>query len=98
MLPVTLDRTAAEPLGRQLARHVRRRITDGTLADGDRLPSSRALAADLGVARTVIEQAYAQLVAEGWLTGRRGAGTYVAAAAPLTGAARVVPRPLAEPA
>ena len=50
----------------------------GTLARGDRLPSSRALAADLGVSRAVTAQAYEQLVAEGWLETRHGAGTFVA--------------------
>ena len=52
----------------------------GTLARGDRLPSSRALAADLGVSRAVAEQAYEQLLAEGWLETRHGAGTFVASA------------------
>ena len=79
MLPVRLDRTAPDPLPVQLAAQVRRLVLAGTLARGDRLPSSRALAADLGVSRAVTEQAYEQLVAEGWLDARRGAGTYVAA-------------------
>jgi GntR family transcriptional regulator/MocR family aminotransferase len=48
------------------------------LAPGTRLPSSRALAADLGLARNTVAEAYAQLVAEGWLTARRGSGTTVA--------------------
>jgi GntR family transcriptional regulator / MocR family aminotransferase len=50
----------------------------GRLAPGARLPSSRALAADLGLARNTVAEAYAQLVAEGWLTARRGSGTTVA--------------------
>jgi GntR family transcriptional regulator / MocR family aminotransferase len=50
----------------------------GRLAPGTRLPSSRALAADLGLARNTVAEAYAQLVAEGWLTARRGSGTAVA--------------------
>jgi GntR family transcriptional regulator/MocR family aminotransferase len=87
-LPVTLDRSAAAPLGVQLSGRIRDLVVDGTLARGDRLPSSRALAADLGVSRSVTEQAYEQLLAEGWLVARRGSGTFVAA----TGAARdVVP-------
>ena len=45
---------------------------------GTRLPSSRALAADLGIARNTVAEAYAQLVAEGWLTARQGSGTRVA--------------------
>ncbi|HTT50698.1 MAG TPA: PLP-dependent aminotransferase family protein [Streptosporangiaceae bacterium] len=48
------------------------------LAPGTRLPSSRVLAADLGLARNTVAEAYAQLVAEGWLTARRGSGTAVA--------------------
>ena len=44
---------------------------------GDRLPSTRALATDLGLSRTVCAAAYDQLLAEGWLAGRAGSGTYV---------------------
>lgn len=78
-LAVRLDRAAPVPLGVQLATVVRDRIGDGRLPAGTRLPSSRALARELGTARAVVEQAYAQLVAEGWLVGRAGAGTFVAA-------------------
>ncbi len=77
-LPLTLDRSAPTPLGLQLAAGVREQVLAGTLRRGDRLPSSRALAADLGVSRSVAEQAYDQLLAEGWLEARRGSGTYVA--------------------
>lgn len=81
-LALTLDRADARPLGTQLADQVRRQVTDGRLSAGDRLPSSRALARDLGVARAVTEQAYGQLVAEGWLEGRHGSGTFVSTGAP----------------
>lgn len=77
-LPLRLDRTSAVPLPAQLAAQVREGIVAGNLARGDRLPSSRALATDLGVSRAVTEQGYEQLVAEGWLETRRGAGTFVA--------------------
>ncbi|MFD5427330.1 aminotransferase class I/II-fold pyridoxal phosphate-dependent enzyme, partial [Streptomyces sp. NPDC127084] len=50
----------------------------GRLAPGTRLPSSRTLAADLGIARNTVAEAYAELVAEGWLTARQGSGTRVA--------------------
>ena len=50
----------------------------GRLKPGTRLPSSRALAADLGVARNTVANAYAQLVAEGWFEAHRGRGTSVA--------------------
>jgi len=56
-------------------------IRAGRLRPGTRLPSSRALAADLGVARNTVAEVYSQLVAEGWLTARTGAGTAVAAPA-----------------
>ena len=77
-LPVRLDRTLPGSLGVQLSGQVRELVVAGTLARGDRLPSSRALAADLAVSRSVTEQAYEQLVAEGWLETRHGSGTYVA--------------------
>ena len=48
------------------------------LGPGTRLPSSRALAADLGLARNTVAEVYSQLVAEGWLTARTGSGTSVA--------------------
>jgi GntR family transcriptional regulator / MocR family aminotransferase len=57
-------------------------VRAGRLATGVRLPPSRSLAADLGVARNTVASAYAQLVAEGWLEARQGSGTWVAARAP----------------
>jgi len=57
---------------------LREAASSGRLRAGTRLPSSRALAADLGVARNTVAEAYAQLVAEGWLTARQGSGTRVA--------------------
>lgn len=80
-LPVVLNRELPVPLRVQLARQIRDLVTGGTLSAGDRLPSTRSLAADLDVSRAVVEQAYDQLFAEGWLETRRGAGTFVAAAA-----------------
>ncbi len=53
-------------------------VREGRLPPGTRLPSSRALARDLGVARNTVADAYGQLVAEGWLTARQGSGTRVA--------------------
>lgn len=79
-LPVVLDRSAPGSLGGQLSGRIRDLVLDGTLTRGDRLPSSRSLAAELGVSRSVAEQAYEQLLAEGWLEARRGSGTFVAAA------------------
>ncbi|TCC42908.1 PLP-dependent aminotransferase family protein [Kribbella capetownensis] len=53
-------------------------IRSGRLPAGTRLPSSRTLAKDLGIARNTVADAYGQLVAEGWLTARQGSGTVVA--------------------
>src|SRR5580693_9471735 len=62
-------------------------VRDGRLRPGTRLPSSRALAADLGIARNTVAEVYSQLVAEGWLTAQTGSGTSVAPhRAPETGA------------
>ncbi len=65
----------------QLEDRLRELVRDGTLDAGERMPSSRALAGDLGVSRRLVVDAYAQLLAEGYLVARQGAGTYVAAAA-----------------
>jgi len=77
-LPVVVDRADGEPLAAQVSAQVRTAVTDGVLHAGDRLPSTRDLAATLGVSRTVVTTAYASLFAEGWLEGRHGSGTYVA--------------------
>jgi GntR family transcriptional regulator/MocR family aminotransferase len=53
-------------------------VRDGRLAPGTALPSSRALAVDLGLARNTVAAAYTQLVAEGWLTAQQGSATRVA--------------------
>lgn len=79
-LPVVLDRTASAPLAVQVAEAVRDAATGGVLRGGDRLPSTRALAGRLGVSRSVVAAAYDQLHAEGWIAGRRGAGTYLTTA------------------
>jgi GntR family transcriptional regulator / MocR family aminotransferase len=60
---------------------LREAVQAGRLAPGTRLPSTRALAADLGIARNTIAEAYSQLTAEGWLTAQQGSGTRVAATA-----------------
>ena len=57
---------------------LREAVSTGRLKAGARLPSSRALAADLGIARNTVAEAYGQLIAEGWLTARQGSGTRVA--------------------
>ncbi|MFI1926392.1 MULTISPECIES: PLP-dependent aminotransferase family protein [unclassified Streptomyces] len=68
------------PGGRRAAliRSLREAVRGGRLPPGTRLPPYRSLAADLGVARNTVADAYAELVAEGWLTARQGSGTRVA--------------------
>jgi GntR family transcriptional regulator / MocR family aminotransferase len=68
-----------EPLSRQVYAGLRRAILAGTFRAGDRLPSTRDLAEQLGVSRTVTVLAYEQLLAEGYVLGRGGSGTYVPA-------------------
>ncbi|RMI90209.1 GntR family transcriptional regulator [Streptomyces sp. ZS0098] len=65
-------------LRRGLTDALREAVRGGRLAPGTRLPSSRSLAADLGIARNTVADAYADLIAEGWLTARQGSGTRVA--------------------
>ncbi|MFF4520782.1 MocR-like pyridoxine biosynthesis transcription factor PdxR [Streptomyces bluensis] len=63
--------------GRTLQAALREAVRTGRLAPGTRLPSSRELAADLGVSRGLVTEAYEQLAAEGYLRSGRGAGTWV---------------------
>lgn len=93
-LLVRLDRTAKEPLGGQLQRELRDAIRAGRLVADERLPSSRALAAELGVSRGLVVDTYAQLEAEGYLVTRVGSGTRVATDV----AEGPAPRPVLAPA
>ena len=77
-LPVAAARDSPVPLATQISGQLRQAIAQGQLAAGERLPASRVLAAELRVSRTVVNGAYAQLFAEGWIEGRHGSGTYVA--------------------
>ncbi|WP_129307267.1 PLP-dependent aminotransferase family protein [Streptomyces sp. L2] len=72
-----LEPSAAGGVRRGLTDALRDAVRTGRLAPGTRLPSSRALAVDLGIARNTVAEAYADLVAEGWLTARQGSGTRV---------------------
>jgi GntR family transcriptional regulator/MocR family aminotransferase len=75
--PVTLDRTAASPLHRQIRHQIESAIRAGAV-DGLRLPSSRTLARLLGVSRNTVLTAYDELAADGFIQGRRGASMLVA--------------------
>src|SRR4051794_2752854 len=76
MLPA-LDRGAGVPVLRQLYLALRGTILSGTLPPGARLPPSRVLAGQMGVARNTVVAAYEQLLAEGFIEGRVGAGSFV---------------------
>ncbi len=76
-----LDRGLRETLGSQLQRELREAIRSGRLSAGERLPSSRALARELGVSRGLALECYEQLQAEGYLITRVGSATRVAASA-----------------
>jgi len=73
---ITLDRGG--PLRAQLEDQLRAAIRSGRLAAGERLPSTRSLAAELGLSRGLVQECYEQLRAEGYLTARTGSATRVA--------------------
>ncbi|MCK9247532.1 MAG: PLP-dependent aminotransferase family protein [Solirubrobacteraceae bacterium] len=99
-LLVELDRSATRTLRAQLEDGLRGAVHAGRLAPGAAMPSSRAMARDLDVSRRLVVDAYAQLVAEGYLATRPGAGTFVAGTAggavstggPLASGGAVAPR------
>jgi GntR family transcriptional regulator / MocR family aminotransferase len=67
----------ADPLSRQVYLWIRHGIMERMLRPGESLPSTRELAEENSISRTVVVQAYDQLIAEGFITGLRGSGTYV---------------------
>ena len=76
---VRLDRSAPEPLHHQLFRQIRDELRSGNFGrSSSRLPSSRALAADLGISRLTVNLAFSELHAEGYLVAKPGSGTFVA--------------------
>lgn len=83
-LLLPLDADSAVPLHRQIYEALRTSILAGRLAAGTRLPSTRVLASELGVARNTVVLAFDQLGAEGYLSARRGGGTRVRAGIPDT--------------
>jgi GntR family transcriptional regulator/MocR family aminotransferase len=74
---IELDRTSAIPLYRQLYLQIRKQILNGRIQGGVRLPSTRTLSDELALSRITILNAFDQLIAEGFLASRTGAGTYV---------------------
>ncbi|WP_143137253.1 GntR family transcriptional regulator, partial [Burkholderia ubonensis] len=101
-----LVRGGAQPIYRQLHRLLQQAILSRELPAGTRVPSSRLLAAELGIARNTVTQVYEQLALEGYVSSATGRGTFVADSAPdelvgvpadaagLTPAPRAAARPL----
>jgi GntR family transcriptional regulator / MocR family aminotransferase len=79
---IALDPASGVPLNRQLYNVLRKMIFERKLRARDRLPSTRSLAAALAVSRTTVINAFDQLLAEGYLEGRKGSGTFVAGSLP----------------
>lgn len=77
-LPIFIADSSGRTLQQQIYDSIRRSILEGLIAADRRLPSTRALAADLGVSRTTVLLALEHLQAEGYLVARRGSGTFVA--------------------
>ena len=91
---IAIDHDASLPAYRQVERAIARSIRLGTLPPGERLPSTRALAAELGVARITVVTAYAELDAAGLIETRTGSGTFVAAHPPPARPTRDVHEPV----
>ncbi|KOQ21438.1 DNA-binding protein, partial [Achromobacter xylosoxidans] len=89
LLSGALSRESPDPLQKQIYDIVRRGVLDHTLVAGQRLPSSRVLAQELGISRITVTLAYERLIAENYLSARGGSGTFVE---------KTVDRPLLPPA
>src|SRR5262249_14608679 len=75
---VRLDRASSEPLYQQLYRQIREELESGSFdSSASRVPSSRALAASLGISRPTVNQAFSKLLAEGYLQTRKRSGLFV---------------------
>jgi GntR family transcriptional regulator / MocR family aminotransferase len=81
-LPIRIEHSSGQTLQDQIYLCIRRSIVDGSIDSDGRLPSTRALAADLGVSRTTVLLAFEQLKAEGYLVPRAGSGIYIAKVLP----------------
>src|SRR6478672_7739522 len=81
-LHLSVERNIDVPIHRQIYEGLRGAILEGRLRPGQRIPSSRGLAADLGVSRLPVLSAYEQLLHEGYLVGRTGSGTFVSTSIP----------------
>ncbi|MGW3141188.1 MocR-like pyridoxine biosynthesis transcription factor PdxR [Streptomyces sp. NPDC001139] len=87
-IPILLDRSNSLPLQHQLATQLRKAVEEGVLHADSRIPSTRTMAATLGVSRSVTAAAYDELVAQNYLESRGGSGTYVTVGHTPNGATR----------
>ncbi len=78
LLWIPIDRSLDIPLKRQVYEYIRNQILHGDLKGGERLPATREFASQLGISRNVLIEAFEQLLAEGYIVGHQGAGTFVA--------------------
>src|SRR5215813_6051618 len=85
---IPLTKKGSPPLFRQVYLGLREAILSGAFPSGEKLPSTRDVAEQLGISRTVVLLAYDQLLAEGFAVGRAGSGTYVSSG---MGTSRSVP-------
>jgi len=90
---IAVDRNATKPLYRQIYDACRAAIVARNLTSGQQVPSTRALAAELGISRIPVLDAYAQLLAEGYFESRAGAGTFVSSSLPTPAPPRPNERP-----
>src|SRR5512134_2479472 len=79
---IALHTLSPQPLYQQIYASLRMAILAGQLVGGTRLPSTRTLAQELGASRSTVINAFDQLLAEGYIYGVRGSGTYVARVLP----------------
>jgi GntR family transcriptional regulator len=95
-LAITIDLKSATPPFEQIRSQIAAYVQGGLLADGARLPTMRALAADLGVATGTVARAYSELEAGGLIVSRRRTGTVVVGSPPVPAAEAAVRRAAAE--
>ncbi len=96
-IAIAVNKTAEEPIYRQLVRSIHEQIERGTLRPGDRLPASRDLADALGIGRISVVNAYAELQASGLLSAHPGRGTFVTGSTPTSVDPRILPSVAANP-
>src|SRR5689334_8030025 len=94
-LGLRIEQAPAGAMSGWLVEQIRAAVRDGRLRPDDRLPASRMLAADLGVSRGVVTEAYRRLVDDGVVVTGGRAGTAIARTAPIAGPPEPTKRPLA---